>query len=111
MAHITAQSHTFSLDAVILSVLMWKWVGARLRQQVLGGACDPVFTLGVLGAQGAGRGHALDVPAERTVAGADPLSHRATRHNWVLFGAGCVCTENLLVIICMCQTGSVKHFN
>lgn len=81
---------TFSFDAVVLlTVFMWQRVGARLRQHVLWGAGDPVLTVGVLGAQGAGRGHALDVSTERTLAGADPLSHSAARYHRVLLGAVC----------------------
>lgn len=114
----TAQCHTFSLDAELLAVLMWNRVGARLRQQVLWGACDPVFTLGVLGAQGAGCDHALYVPAERTVAGSNSLSHRAARHYWVLFGAAYVhktqehncyqlSASEPTWLYCMCQTISI----
>lgn len=66
---------------------MWERVGTRLRQQVLRGARNPAVTLGVLRAQAAGCGHALDVATEGTLAGANPLSHRAARHHWVLFGA------------------------
>lgn len=43
--------------------------------------------MGVLGAQGAGCGHALDVPAKWTLAGADPLSHGAARYHRILLCA------------------------
>lgn len=84
---------TFPLDAVLLVVLMWERVGPRLGQQVLRGARNAILTLGVLGAQSAGRGQALDVPTERTLAGANSLSHRAARHYGVLFGAACMRTH------------------
>lgn len=78
---------TFPLDAVVLlAMLVWQGVGARLRQQVLWGARDPVLTLGVLGAQGARGGHALDLSAEWALAGAHSLAHCTARHYWILLG-------------------------
>lgn len=78
---------TFPLDAVVLLAgLVWQGIGAWLRQHVLWGACDPVLTLGVLGAQGARGGHALDLPTERTLAGAHSLAHRTARYYWILLG-------------------------
>lgn len=74
---------------VLLAVLMWQGVGARLRQHVLRGACDPVLTLGVLGAQGAGGAHALNLPTEWALAGAHSLSHCTARHYWILLGTIC----------------------
>lgn len=88
--HITAASPTFPLDAVVLlTVLMWQRVGARLRQHVLWGACDPVLALGVLGAQGARGGHTLDLATEWALAGAHPLAHCTARHYWILLGTMC----------------------
>lgn len=104
-----AASPTFPLDAVVLlAVLMRQGVRARLRQHVLRGARDPVLTLGVLGAQGARGGHALDLPTERTLAGAHPLAHCTARHDWILLGTVCrhthKNTQQLLVIICSWPT-------
>lgn len=81
-------SGTFPLDAVVLlAVLVRQRIGARLGQQVLGGAGDPVVTLGVLGAYGAGVGHALYLSAEWTLTGANSLAHCAARYHWILLGA------------------------
>lgn len=89
MILIDADSRTFPLDAVVfLAVLVRQRVGTRLRQHVLRGAGDPVLTLGVLGAQGARGGHALDVSTEGALAGAHPLTHGAARYHWILLGAG-----------------------
>lgn len=89
--HITAASPTFPLDAVIvLAVLVWQGVGARLRQHVLRGACDPVLALGVLGAEGARGGHALHLPTERALAGAHSLPHCTARHYWILLSTTCM---------------------
>lgn len=83
-------SPTFSLDAVVLlAVLMWQRVGARLRQHIMRGACDSILTLGVLGAHGAWRGQSLHLPAERALAGTHSLSYRAARHHWILLCAMC----------------------
>lgn len=79
---------TFPLDAVVLlAVLVGEGIGARLGQQVLRGTRHAVLALGVLGAQGARRGQTLDVPAERTLAGAHSLAHRAARDHRVILGA------------------------
>ena len=87
ISSIQSSHPTFPLDAVILlAVLVWQGVGARLRQQVLWGARDPVLTLGVLGAQGARGGHALDLSAEWALAGAHSLAHCTARHYWILLG-------------------------
>lgn len=81
-------SPTFPLDAVVvLVVILGQRVRTRLRQHVLGGARHPVLTVGVLGAEGAGGGHGLHLPAVGAVAGAHPLAHGAARHHRILFGA------------------------
>lgn len=100
---LTAASPTFPLDAVVLlTVLVRQRVGARLRQHVLWGARDPVFTLGVLGAQGAGGGHPLDFPAEWALAGTHPLTHCTARHYWILLGTTCREKQTLWVPAAWC---------
>lgn len=79
---------TFPLDAVIvLAVFMGQRVrGLGLRQQILRRARDPVLT-GILGAHATGSRETLDVTAERTLAGADPLAYSTARDHRVLLGA------------------------
>lgn len=84
-------------------MLVWQGVGARLRQQVLWGARDPVLTLGVLGAQGARGGHALDLSAEWALAGAHSLAHCTARHYWILLGTVSRNTHTHTQLFCLCS--------
>lgn len=93
-AYIMIAWPTFPLDAmVVLAVLVGEGVTARLGQEVLWGAGDPILTLGVLGGQATGGDHNLHLPTERALAGAHPLAHRTARHHRVLLSAADIHTE------------------